>query len=246
MDTTRLEGKVAIITGGSSGIGAVTAVRFVEEGAKVVVAGRSGKEAELAAQYPDSMVSIKCDVVDAEQVKAMVDLCREKFGRLDIIVNNAGITGGPGRMHEYDVDEWDRVMNTNLRSAFLVMNAGIPLMLENDGGSIINVGSIASFNPAPGSAAYSPSKGGLLMLTKQAAMEYIKDNIRVNMICPGLIRTPILDGAPISHDEFANMVPMGRLGEPEDIAPFIAYLGSDESSFATGASFLIDGGHSIM
>lgn len=221
-------------------------LRFVREGAKVVAAGRSGKQFELAKAFPDSVVAVKCEVSDPEAVDAMIKTCQEQFGRLDVIVNNAGITGKVGRIHEYDIDEWDRVMDTNVKGAFLVMRAGIPLMLKQGGGSIINVGSVASFITAPGSAAYPPSKGALLMLTKQAASQYFKDNIRVNIVCPGCVKTPILDGAPVGLDVLASTIPIGRLGEPSEISPFIAYLASDESSFTTGASFVIDGGQTIV
>ncbi len=245
MDTTRLKGKVAIITGASSGIGTATAIRFVQEGAKVVATGRSGKQFELAKAYPDSIVAVTCEVSDEDQVNATVQTAIDRFGRLDVLVNNAGITGNLARVHETDPKEWDRVQNTNVKGSFLFMRAGIPQMLKQGGGSIINVGSVASFVHAAGSSAYPPSKGALLMLTKQAASDYIHDNIRVNIVCPGIVETSILDGAPVSLEVLATYVPIGRLGKPEEIAPFIAYLASDESGFATGASFLIDGGHTI-
>lgn len=246
MDSTRLKDKVAIVTGASSGIGTATVIRFVQEGAKVIAAGRSGKQFELQEAYPDSVVAVTCEVTDPVQVEAMVKTCQERFGRLDIIFNNAGITGKVGRVHEYRIEDWDYVQDTNLKSAFLLMRAGIPLMLAQGGGSIINCGSVECFMTAPGSSAYPVSKGGMLMLTRQAAADYFKDNIRVNIVCPGCVDTPILDGAPVGRDVLATYIPIGRLGTPEEIAPFVAYLASDESSFVTGASFIMDGGQTIV
>lgn len=246
MDTTRLKDKVAIITGASSGIGGAIVTRFVQEGAKVVAAGRSGKEKELEKAYPDSVVAVTCDVLKEDDIEAMVETCKTRFGRLDIIVNNAGITGALGRIHEYKTEDWDQVQDTNVKGSFLTMRAGLPLMLEQGGGSIINMGSVESYIAAPGSSAYSISKGALLMLTKQAASDYFKDNIRVNIVCPGLIDTKILDGALVSREELASYVPIGRLGKPEEIAPLFAYLASDESSFVTGSSFTIDGGQTSV
>jgi NAD(P)-dependent dehydrogenase (short-subunit alcohol dehydrogenase family) len=245
MDTTRLKGKVAIVTGASSGIGAATVERFVGEGAKVIAAGRSGKQFELEMKYPGSVVAVTCEVADEGQVAAMVTTCIDKWSRVDVLVNNAGIVGNAGRIHEYDPKEWDRVQNTNVRGPFLCMKHAIPHMLKQGGGSIVNVGSVASFIHAPGSSAYPPSKGALLMLTRQAASQYFRDNIRVNICCPGPVETPILDGAPVGLDTLALSVPIGRLGRPEEVAALIAYLASDEAAFCTGASFLIDGGLTI-
>lgn len=242
---TRLKGKVAIITGASSGIGYAAVEQFVGEGAKVIAAGRSGKQFELEKKYPDSVVAVTCEVSDEEQVKAMVQTCIDKFGRVDVMVANAGMTGGPGRFHEYDADDWDKVHNTNVKGTYLCIKHSVPHMLKQGGGNIIIVGSVACFVHAGGSAPYAPSKGALLQMTKQAAFQYIHDNIRVNLCCPGLIDTPILDGVPGGLEALNKEVPLGRVGRSEEITPFLAYLASDESTFCTGASFLIDGGHCI-
>lgn len=239
---TRLQGKVAVVTGASSGIGYAIVEQLVGEGAKVIAAGRSGKQFKLQEQYPGSVVAVNCEVSDETQVKAMIDTCIERFGRIDVLVNNAGITGGPGRFEEYDSAEWDKVFATNVKGTYLGIKHTVPHMLKQGGGSIIIVGSVASFVPAGGSAAYAPSKGALLQITKQAAFQYLHDNIRVNLCCPGLIDTPILDGCPGGLDALAGEVPLGRVGKVGEITPFIAYLASDESSYCTGASFLIDGG----
>jgi len=239
MDSERLKGKVALITGAASGIGRATAARFLAEGAVAVQADLPGA---LGAPAGEGGLTLDCDVTDPAQVEAAIAEIARRYGRLDVIVNNAGITGAVGRIHEYDLAEWQRVLATNVTGAFLTMRYGIPLMLESGGGSIVNVASVGSFVFAGGSAAYTPSKGALLMLTRQGAIEYVKDGIRVNAVCPGLIDTPILDGAPITRDELGAFVPAGRVGSVDEITPLIAYLASDEASYTTGASFLIDGG----
>ncbi len=239
---TRLEGKVAIITGASSGIGYTTVEQFVGEGAKVIAAGRSGKQFELEEKYPGSVVAVKCEVSDEEQVKAMVQTCIDKFGRLDCMVANAGATGAPARFHEYENAEWDKVFDGNVKGTFYCIKYSVPHMMKQGGGSIVLVGSVSCFIHAGGSAPYAPTKGALLQMTKQAAHQYIHDNIRVNICCPGIVDTPIFNGAPGGVAVATGDIPLGRPGRPEEISPFIAYLASDESTFATGASFLIDGG----
>ena len=198
----------------------------------------------LTAESDGRIETLCCDVSDPAQVARLANHCRERFGRLDVLCNNAGVGGRTSvRIHELEVDDWDRVLGTNLRGAFLVMKHTLPLMLESGGGSIVNMASIGSFRATPGSSAYITSKGGLLMLTRTAALEYVNDGIRVNAVCPGVTRTEILAKVP---DEFQQMltsrVPMGRMGTPEEVAALTLFLASDEASYITGAAYIIDGG----
>lgn len=238
----RLEGKVAVITGAGSGIGAAMALRFAAEGARVVAADVSDAVRRVASEAPESITPVHCDVADPVSVDALYARCDELFGRVDVLCNNAGITGPAGRTHEYDLDAWDRVMGVNVRGAFLVLRGALRRMLENGGGSVVNTASISALVYSPGSAVYPPSKGAVVMMSRQAAIEYVRDGIRVNAVCPGLIRTPILDGATVSPDELGQVVPIGRLGQPEEVASLALYLASDEAGFVTGQTFVIDGG----
>jgi NAD(P)-dependent dehydrogenase (short-subunit alcohol dehydrogenase family) len=242
--TGRLEGKYALVTGASTGIGRAVALRFAREGARVLGVARGASVETLTAESDGRIETLCCDVSDLEQVARLGNHCRERFGRLDVLCNNAGVGGRTSvRIHELEVDDWDRVLGTNLRGAFLVMKYMLPLMLESGGGSIVNMASIGSFRATPGSSAYITSKGGLLMLTRTAALEYVNDGIRVNAVCPGVTRTEILARAP---DEFQQMltsrVPMGRMGTPEEVAALTLFLASDEASYITGAAYVIDGG----
>jgi meso-butanediol dehydrogenase / (S,S)-butanediol dehydrogenase / diacetyl reductase len=242
--TGRLEGKIALVTGASTGIGRAVALRFAREGARVLGVARGAAIEALRTDSGGQVETLSCDVSDPSQVARMVSYCRERFGRLDVLCNNAGTGGRTSvRIHELDVDEWDRVLGTNLRGAFLVMKHTLPLMLECGGGSIVNMASIGSFRATPGSSAYITSKGGLLMLTRTAALEYVNDGIRVNAVCPGVTRTEILARVP---EEFQQMltsrVPMGRMGTPEEVAALTLFLASDEASYITGAAYVIDGG----
>lgn len=243
---SRFTDRVAIVTGAGSGIGRAIALRLADEGAEVVAADVSGQEEQTAVQRPGRIVPVACDVTDPAAVDALVQTTLDRFGRIDVLMNNAGITGPAAPGHEYRLEDWDRVMDINVRGAFLVLRAVLPTMLEQGRGAIVNTASVASYISAPGSFAYPPSKGAVLMLTRQAAVEYIRQGIRVNAVCPGLIRTPILDGAPVGPDVLAGSVPMGRLGEPEEVAALAAFLASDEAGFITGQGILIDGGQTSV
>jgi meso-butanediol dehydrogenase / (S,S)-butanediol dehydrogenase / diacetyl reductase len=242
----RLEGKIAIVTGASSGIGRAVALRFAAEGARVLAVARRESLDELSRNADGEIVPYRCDVAVPEQVAALFEECRNRFGRLDVLCNNAGIGSKPNmRIQDTDIADWDRVMNVNLRGNFLVLKYGIPLLLASGGGSIVIVASVGSFLASPGSSPYIASKGGQLQLMKTAALECIKDNIRVNAVCPGVTRTAILDGLPdeLMH-VLSSRVPMGRLCTPEEVASLALFLASDEASHITGAAYIIDGGRS--
>lgn len=242
----RLEGKVALVTGASSGIGLAVTRRFAAEGARVLAVARRAEVESVATAGGGEVTAFRADVSRSEDVEAMVEACRQRFGRLDILCSNAG-TGGPGgvRIHELGLDEWDRVMATNLRGTFLTLRAAIPLMLASGGGSIVNMASVGSFRASPGSSAYITSKGGLLMLTRTAALEYVRDNIRVNAVCPGMTETAILDSlSPEQRVEMVKRSPLGRMNTPQEVAALTLFLASDESSGITGAAYIIDGGRS--
>jgi NAD(P)-dependent dehydrogenase (short-subunit alcohol dehydrogenase family) len=240
----RLEGKVALVTGASTGIGRAVALRFAREGARVVAVARGEALETLRTEAVGAIDPQRCDVADPTAVAALAAYCRERYGRLDVLCNNAGIGGKTNvRIHELEVEDWDRVLGTNLRGAFLVLKHLIPLMLAAGGGSIVNMASIGSFRATPGSAAYITSKGGLLLLTRTAALEYVNDNIRVNAVCPGVTRTEILDKVPQEfQDMLTSRVPMGRMGTPDEVAALTLFLASDEASYITGAAYIIDGG----
>jgi NAD(P)-dependent dehydrogenase (short-subunit alcohol dehydrogenase family) len=242
----RLSGKIALVTGASSGIGRAVALRFAAEGARVLAVARSSKLEELTVGAVGEIFTHRCDVSVPEQVAATIEVCRQRYGRLDVLCNNAGYGSKPNtRIHEVDLADWDGVMNTNLRGAFLVLKYAIPLMMTSGGGSIINMASIGSFRASPGSSPYIASKGGQLMLTRTAALEYVQDNIRVNAVCPGVTRTGILDNLPDDlMQTLSERVPMGRLCTPEEVASLALFLASDEASHITGASYIIDGGRS--
>ena len=244
----RLKDKVCLITGAASGFGKEMTLLFAKEGAKVIAADYNEKVLTLYKPEDGDITPVICDVTDHEQVKNTVNLARTKFGRLDVLCNNAGINNKtPYRTHEYPIDEWDKLYNVLVRGAFLVLRESLQLMLESGGGSVINTGSIGAFRATVGSTAYCSAKGAIRMMTTNAAAEYVKDNIRINSVCPGIFNTAILDGLQPDVLEFlANQVPMGKIGEPIDMAYLALFLASDESKYITGQNWLIDGGRSCM
>lgn len=242
---SRLPHKIAIVTGAGSGIGRAIALRFAAEGARVIaVARRLETLQSVAAEAQGEVVPHACDISQPDQVALLGEFCRQRYGRLDVLANNAGIGGDSNkRLHELSIESFDRVMSVNVRGAFLVLRQAIALMLEGGGGAIVNMASIGSFRATPGSGAYITSKGALLMMTRTAALEYVKDNIRVNAVCPGVIRTAILDSAsPELIQTLQARVPQGRMGTPEEVASVALFLASDEASHVTGASYYVDGG----
>jgi len=243
----KLTNKIAIVTGAGSGIGRASAALFAREGAAVVVADVNPDGAQATAQQiaaeGGTSIAVTVDVARADSVEAMIATTLTRFGRLDVLFNNAGVGGTFAAFADSTEESFDRIIATNLKGVFLGMKFGIPALLKSGGGVIINTASVAGLIGARGYAAYSASKGGVIQLTKVAALEYAKRNIRVNCICPGGVDTPILAMVPAAHRAtIARTNPMERLAQPEELANVALFLASDDSSFATGATFVADGG----
>ena len=244
-----LEGKVALVTGGASGIGLRAAQVFAEAGASVVLADRDADgAAEAARQIGSNAAAIGGDVTNEGDAAAMVDACVQHFGRLDIAFNNAGI-GGFAPIQDYELDDFRRVIDVCLTGVFLcIKHEAKQLIAQGGGGSIINTASLNAMQATEGLSAYCSAKAGVAMLTKVAALELGRRQIRVNAIGPGLIRTPLTQGlrdVPGLEEAFVNEAPIGRIGEPEDIAQLALYLAGDASSLMTGQTLFIDGGANI-
>ncbi len=244
----RLRDKIAIITGAGSGIGRATATLFSKEGAKVVVADWSeegGKETVKEIENQDGQaIFVKTDVSKKEGVEKMKNECLEKFGRVDILVNNAGIYR-TYNLHEMSEEDWEKIIDVNLKSVFLCSKAVISEMLKQGKGKIINVASIAGLVGFPQSGAYCASKGGIITLTKEMALEYAPKKINVNCIAPGVIKTAMTENMladPETKKFLEENTLYPRLGEPEDIAQAMVYLASDESDFVNGEVLVVDGG----
>ena len=247
-----LEGKVAVVTGAGQGIGEAIACRFAEEGATVVAAHRSthsgARIVDKISSSGNQAVFIPTDVSHADDVSRLVKAIEDRFGRIDVLCNNAGV-GLLRSVVESTEKEYDYVMDVNVRGVFLCCKYFIPAMLEGGGGSVINMASVASFVGFPRDAAYCASKGAVLMLTRQLAIEYSKYGIRVNAICPGFIDTPQLqyyvkeqENPEVAFAEVVSLHPIGRVGKPGEVAAAAAFLASDDASFITGASLVVDGG----
>jgi len=245
-----LQGKVAIITGGTSGIGRDTAVLFAEAGAKVVVAGRREAEGnetvDLIRKAGGVGLFVQTDVSKARDIEALVRRSVEKFGRVDTAFNNAGIEGNWRPIVDQSEEEWDHVININLKGVWLCVKHEIQQMLkQGGGGTIVNMSSVAGLMGAPAAAPYCASKHGVIGLTRTAALEYAKQKIRVNAVCPAVIETPMeqrLFGEPEAHKYALSMHPIGRLGTPREIAEAVLWLCSEKSSFMTGHYIVLDGG----
>lgn len=248
---TRLAGKVALITGGGTGIGRACALRFAVEGAKVAIAGR---RKELLAKVVNEItpggeaVAIECDVSQRASVEKAIAATIERFGLLNVVVNNAG-TMNPGTAEETSDEQWDAMIDTNLKGTFLVSRAALAAMRRAGGGSIVNMSSVYGLVGQTRRAAYAASKGGVTLLTRAMALDHAKENIRINCICPSLVETEIAralfaaapDPAAARRERLAS-VPMARAGTPDEIAALAVYLASDESGWVTGAAYSIDGG----
>jgi NAD(P)-dependent dehydrogenase (short-subunit alcohol dehydrogenase family) len=243
----RLDGKVAIITGAGSGMGEATAELFHREGAKVVLADISGEQEKLAKRLGDNAVAIHTDVSKAADVQAMVETAVATFGKLDVLYNNAGIDGQLALTGEYATDAWDQVIAVNLTGPFLGMRYGIPAMLQSGGGSIISTASMAAQVAFPKMPAYCASKGGVVMLTRNAAVEYAAQGIRVNAILPGVIDTGMSKSLPEELIQGVKQAtPQNRIADASEIASVALFLASDESSFITGQAIMVDGGYTCV
>ena len=246
----RFAGKVAFVTGAASGIGRATAIAFAAEGARVAVLDRTEEVLrETAAAVRNAggeVLVIACDVSQPEQVEAAVGLTVETFGRLDIAFNNAGVENKAAPVADIELDEWDRILDINLRGTFLCMKHELAQMLRQGGGVIVNTSSGAGVRGVAGGAAYAASKHAIIGLTKSAALDYAKLNIRVNAVLPGNIETPMMDrftGGDIQ--KAIDLEPVGRLGKPEEIADAVLWMSADLGAFVTGASISVDGGWSL-
>ena len=245
----RLEGKRAVVTGAGAGIGRAIAIRLSSEGARVALADMDEQGAKsVAGEIEGETMVRQTDVSRATEVEALVRSVVEEWGGLDVMVNNAGV-GVAGTTPETDEDDWDRLMDVNLKGTFLGMKYAIPAMRESGGGSIINISSVAALVGIPDRAAYSATKGGILALTRAAAIDHAEEGVRINCIAPGTVDTPWVERITAGYEDpeeaRANMQarqPHGRLVTPEEIAAMAAYLASDEAASCIGACMIVDGG----
>lgn len=254
----RLDGRVAVVTGGAGGIGGATAAAMAAEGARVVVADvldGVGTVSTIEAAGGEAL-AVLCDVSDPVQVEAMVAATVERFGGLDVLVNDAGISGGSGLAHETAVDDWLRTLAVNLTGPFLCVRAAMPHLLASGRGRVVNVASTYGLVGAPGAPAYCASKGGVVNLTRQLAVDYSPLGLRVNAICPGYIDTDMggfraslgpeeAAAANARRDAAAALQPIGRQAQAEEVASVAVFLVSDESSFMTGSVVTVDGGCTV-
>ncbi len=244
------DGKVALVTGGSSGIGKATALAFARAGANVVIASRRVTEGEQTVheicERGGNAIFVKTDVSKASEVEGLMNQTIEFYGRLDYACNNAG-TFVMGRLFELSEEEWDRTINANLKGIWLSLKYQIPIMLQQKGGVIVNMASMSAIIGNPGVSIYSASKGGVVALTQSAAIEYAASGIRINAISPGVISTPMVDDIPTRLlEDIQSKHPIGRLGKPEEIANAVVWLCSDKASFVTGHNMVIDGGYTAQ
>lgn len=243
-----LENKVALVTGGTSGIGKATALAFGRAGAKVVLSGRREQEGEetanLIRRSGGESLFVRSDVSNEAEVKALIQKTVEQYGRLDCAFNNAGIDPSPKPLHEQSVEDFDKLMGINVRGVFLCMKYEIQQMLTQGGGVIINNSSMGGLIAFAGISPYNASKHAVMGLTRSAALDYAKQNIRINAVNPGMIATEMMDRlANGNPEQMASSVPMGRLGQPEEIAATIVFLCSDAASYITGQPLVVDGGY---
>ena len=245
----RLEGKVALVVGGATGMGRETVIRFVQEGAKVMIADRNPLGSEqtltLAREVSPNVETVAVDVTRWDQVQQMVEATVERFGRLDVEVNMAAILMLTPHLSEVEEGQWDLTMDTNLKGVFFCCKAAIPAMLRTGGGSIVNISSSAGVEPWTRSLPYSVSKAGVIHLTRIAAGQYTARGIRINCIVPGIVDTPQSRGSTGSTEAFEAIAashPLKRVGRPDEIANVILFLASDEASYISGSVLTADGG----
>jgi len=247
----RIQDRVAVVTGGCSGIGLATVQRFVAEGAKVVIGDIDddrGKALAEALGGAETAVYQHVDVTDKDQVDALFRTAKDTYGSVDIAFNNAGISPPEDEsILDTDLDAWRKVQEVNLTSVYLCCKAALPYMLEQKRGSIINTASfVAVMGAATSQISYSASKGGVLSMTRELGVQFARDGVRVNALCPGPVNTPLLKELFATDEERARRrlvhVPMGRFGEPQEMASAVLFLASDDASFMTASTFLVDGG----
>lgn len=249
----RYAGKVAFVTGAANGIGRATALAFAREGARVALADiseRGNQEtAEMLRSLGGETLAVKCDVTRTEDVRAALAKTIEAFGRLDAAFNNAGVEQPVAKAADITEEEWDRILQVNLRSVFVCMKYEVELMLRHGGGAIVNTSSGAGIIAVRGQAAYTAAKHAVVGLTKVAALDYAQSNVRINAICPGIIQTPMMDrfsgGTPEGRARVIAQEPIGRMGKPEEIAAAALWLCSDEAAFVVGHAMVIDGGQTV-
>ena len=248
----RFADKVAVITGGASGIGAATALQLAREGAKVMIADISAAGADTAARLAAQGFDVayeRVDVSKEEHICSMVNATVSRWSRLDIMVANAGISG-VGRADATSLESWQRVLDVNLTGVFLCSKHAVPAMRANGGGAIVNTASVMGLVGPRGAVAYASAKGAVVNLTRATALDYAAENIRINAVCPGFLNDPTNSGgAARSEAEMQQLIarhPIGRIGRPEDIAHAIAFLASDEASFITGTCLVVDGGYTAQ
>jgi len=242
--------QVALVTGGSFGIGRATAIAFAKRGASVVVADLIEDTEQITmkeiAAVGGKATFVQCDVSKAADISAMINNTLSTYGRLDFAFNNAGIEGILAATHECTQDNWEQVLAVNLTGVWLCMKHELPHMLQQGKGAIVNCASVAGLMGFPGMPAYVASKHAIIGLTRTAALENAKQNIRINAVCPGVIRTPMVDRVTgkdkAAEQRFTDMEPMGRFGEPEEVAEAVVWLCSDAASFITGHALTVDGG----
>lgn len=242
--------KIVLVTGGNSGIGKATAFAFAKEGAKVIICGRdSQKGNSVVAESKENgwdIDFIRTDVSIAEEVKNMIEQIIKKYGRIDIAFNNAGIDGDVAKTAECSIENWNNVMNVNINGTFYCMKHEIIEMVKTGGGAIVNNISLSGHRGYPGCIAYVTSKHSLIGLTQGAAMEYAGNQIRINGISPGLIKTPMTDKDAAKREDYTewvnNLEPLGRIGQPEEVSEAVLWLCSSKASFVTGHIMAVDGG----
>ncbi|ARF50201.1 SDR family NAD(P)-dependent oxidoreductase [Pantoea stewartii] len=242
---SRFTGKIVVVTGAGSGIGAASAKRFAEEGASVVLVGRTRDKLEkVAAQLSgqDHMVA-DCDVAEADQVQALASRVEEKYGCVDVLVNNAGIIV-QGRIHEIELADWKKLMSVDLDGVFHCVHYFMPALLKTRG-NVVNISSVSGLGGDWGMSVYNAAKGAITNFTRSLAMDYGTDGVRVNAICPGFTFTDLTEGVKNDQallERFYDRIPLRRAGEPEDIADAIAFIASDDARYITGANLPVDGG----